>query len=68
MLRFGDGIGQYTSASDRLPVARTVKVQIDQVRMVDTEVGRVPGASPFHSDSHAHPFTELIDDAKQSGF
>jgi len=68
MLRFGDGIVKNTSASDRLPVARTVRVQIDQVRMVDTEVGRVPRASPFHSDSHAHRFAELIDDAKQSGF
>jgi hypothetical protein len=42
MLRFKDrtsqGLVTYSGASDRLPISRTMKVHIDRVRVVDTDV------------------------------
>lgn len=53
MLRKGasHGLFTHTETPDHLPVARTMKVQIDRVRVVDTDVGEVSGVYPSHADS-----------------
>jgi hypothetical protein len=54
MLRFkgtSHGIVTHTDTHDRLPVTRTMKVQIDRVRVVDTDVGEVSGVYPSPASS-----------------
>jgi hypothetical protein len=56
MLRFDDGTSQRltsarTEASDRLLVARPVKVHIKRMTVVDADIGKVSGASSTHTDA-----------------
>lgn len=54
MLRFGGtshGLSTHTETSDRLPVARNMKVQIDRVRVVGTDDSEVSKVYPSHADS-----------------
>jgi len=53
MLRFSDGSSQElfkrTRTSDHLPVARPTKLDVDHMRVVDTDVGKASGVSSAHT-------------------
>ena len=56
MLRFDDGTSQgltsaRTEASDRLPIARPVKVRSKPMTVVDAHIGKASGDSSTHTDA-----------------